>query len=120
MKHLQNFKPIIDTSGSMSSPNNNKPKGIIYYLIPTDDRLKNSLEKLNCSDYYLKQFMRNQNVKPYKFIFINKYEYYNKIQWNWSRFEGIEQNISFEQTGSIYGGKINIEVSEILAYKYNL
>ncbi len=120
MKHLQNFKPIIDTSGSMSSPNNIKPKEIIYYLIPTDDRLEDALRKIGCSDYYYKQFMRNKNVKPYKFIFVNKYEYYNKIQWNWSRFKDIEKDISFEQTGSIYGGKINIEDSEIQSYKYNI
>lgn len=113
------FKPIIDTSGSMST-NNIKPKGIIYYLIPTDDRLEDSLEKTGCSDYYRKQFMRNQNVKPYKYIFINKYEYYNKIQWNWSRFKDIEQDIAMEQIGSIYGGKINIEDSEIQAHKYNI
>ena len=117
MKHIHYFENIPKPP---ISDNNIKPKGIIYYLIPTDDRLESALKKIGCSDYYYKQFMRNQNVKPYKYIFANKYEYYNKIQWNWSRFNGSEQNISFEQTGSIYGGKINIEDSEIQAYKYNL
>lgn len=119
MKHLKNFKPIIDTSGSMSS-NNNKPKGIIYYLIPTDDRLEDALIKIGCSDWFIKQYMSNTNIKPYKYIFINNYEYFNKIQWNWNRFNGIEQDKSFEKIGSIYGGKINIEDYEILAIKYNL
>jgi len=98
--------------------------GVIYYLIPTDYRFEDSLEKTNMPRYFIDQYLNNLkfnfDMNKIKYIFINNYNYFGNSQWNWNKYKGIEKDKSFEDKGSVYGGRINIEDYELEANKYNI
>jgi len=98
MKHLKTYE-------------NNNPYDY-YWLVPTDERLSASLKKIGCS----LDIMNNSAIYRYKYIFVGKY----LSTWVWAVYDGEEKNISFENNGNIYAGKVNVSDVEIKADKYNL
>ena len=83
-----------------------------YWLVPTDERLIPSLEKIG-ADFNLTQ---NSGIKKYKYVFIGLY----MNSWVWAVYDGEERNESFERNGNEYAGRVNIPDYEINANKYNL
>jgi hypothetical protein len=100
-----------------------------YWLIPTDGRLEDSLNKIGCEDNedhdYKQRFLRNPNFehKENRLIFIlTSLNSKGRKYWGWNIFEGDLYPDWAEDENYEFAGMINISDLnlEIAAIKYNL
>ena len=112
MKYIKTFEII------SSNPNMDQYVGNRYWLIPTDNRLEDSLNKIGCG--VIESFLNHPHIFQYDYIFINNYTWFGKNQWSWNKYDGIEKDLTFEESGSMYSGTVNIREGELEGNKYNL
>jgi len=97
----------------------------IYWLIPTDERFKDSLKKINCSKYYLKTIsgVRDSEKKlNHDYMFVGYSEGVNDMNlgWGWNVYIGKIKDAWYEEHGYKFGGTINIPEFEFEIKKYNI
>ena len=117
MKHLKTYEK------------HNIKKEKKYWVIPTDERLEDSLNKIGCEDNedmnYKTRFLSNPNFKnnQNKIIFIlMSINSKNRKYWGWNIFEGDLYPIWAVEDNYEFSGIINIDdlETEYSANKYNL
>ena len=95
----------------------------IYWLIPTDERFEDSLNKINCSEHYRKIILSVRD-KDTGYMFVGYDEGFKKsdfcLGWGWNWYEGEVKNAWYEQHDYIFGGIINIPECEFVSKKYNI
>lgn len=98
-------------------------EGKKYWLLPTDERFKKSLEKINCDP---NQFINNNKIKT-KYVFIRHdgdYTHQSDKRWGWIEYNGKITNDYYDELGYEYQGTINIDGNdpeiEMTTNKYNL
>lgn len=96
----------------------------IYWLLPTDDRFKDSLNKINCNKEYIRDLLTSPVYRENLFIFIgydgSTSAINDRVRWGWCAYEGTLKNEFYEEERYKFGGAINIEDYELKANKYNL
>lgn len=99
-----------------------------YWLIPTDDRFDDSLEKIGCKD---DEYIPREYVRNIHYIFIleeigylydknNKKWFVDYNYWSWNPYIGNLKDDYSEKNGYEFQGIVNIEPYELDALKYNL
>jgi hypothetical protein len=103
-------------------------KRSFYWLLPTDERFEESLNKIGCPESFINGILSNKfrddrggdaNVNP-DFVFI-AYMHNSNYKWGWNPYKGNEHDHTFEIShGCKYMGRINIKGYELDSEKYNL
>lgn len=96
-----------------------------YWLVPTDGRLRESLEELGCDNNFIEMMVINNNIKtPYIYIGFNpdasRITQSMSDKWGWNHYLGTVQDEYFNSSGYTYMGRININDYEMDQNKYNL
>ena len=103
---------------------NNEKYYKIYWLIPTDERLIDSLEKIKCNKKYMSMVLRNPIYRKFPYIFIgydgSQPAIHLENRWGWCEYEGELTCDYYETEEYKFGGPINIHESELIANKYNI
>lgn len=94
----------------------------IYWLLPTDDRLEKSLNKIHCDETYMDYVLTRPVYSPFTFIGYDGSAYvkYATNRWGWVNYEGTLKCDFYEYDGYEFGGAINIKDYELESNKYNL
>jgi len=99
----------------------------IYWLVPTDKRLKKSLTQINCPkdiiDNYINNVLPKLENNNYlgSYIFITyRPEYEPLIRWGWDYYHNTLPDEWLSKNNFVFGGTINIEQFELDANKFNL
>jgi hypothetical protein len=97
----------------------------LYWLIPTDDRFRESLKEIKCSSNYMNILNGDScKARKYKYVFIG-YSIVDNIEpWGWNSYSDEMVDRYFEKNGYKFMGTVNIldgeiELSEVVN-KYNL
>ena len=92
-----------------------------YWLIPTDDRYDDAVEKIKCEKFF------SEYIKPYlktsgKYVFMIYDVNYEseRSRWGWNRYSGEIHDKYCDDRGIEFKGAINISEYELAASKYNL
>ena len=98
----------------------NKKSKKLYWLIPTDDRMKDSLKQIKLPKVFINSMLDQNFIRwnENKYIFVCYDGPSNKCGWN--PYKGNILDDYFEQNGYSFAGKINLEDYELDAIKYNL
>ena len=98
-----------------------------YWLLPTDNRFKKSLQDIGCSPAQIYTYLSNENIfnDSKNFVFISYNNCDNpSYEWGWNPFKNKLKDQYFETHYYKFMGIINITKDEIkyaiLINKYNL
>jgi len=90
-----------------------------YWLMPTDERFLDSLDKISCNDPDF--FGGSSHEFKYIFAIYLPESYSNNIgEWGWERYRGELTCEWAEERNYEFQGIINIKEGELEADKYNL
>ena len=100
----------------------NKEVAKKYWLLPTDERYKDSLIQINCHEDLLNKFLDDTDRYNHKYIFIcfDKNETINYLKWGLMYYRYKPYDEYLEINGYKFMGNVNIPDYELDAEKYNL
>ena len=100
-----------------------------YWLLPTDSRFAKSLKDIQCALLDKKNFLKNNNIHKYSYVFII-YENDNALLmngWGWNPYKGKITDDYSENKKLEFCGLINMNVdqdmeliSQKISIQYNL
>jgi len=113
MKHLKTYESTEDNG--------------MYWLLPTDERLQQSLIDIKCPSAKIEIFLDIPLLHKNKYCFIIFYGMKSKrndhLYWGWNSYNGKLFDPTSEKQGYDFQGTINLtedEKMEFTANKYNL
>jgi hypothetical protein len=93
-----------------------KPTSRAYWLIPTDERLSDSLKEIMKDDFD-EDFITFISKINAKYVYVGHIPGSNNIEWSYCRYE--KPNY-YKNKGCKFLGPVNIPNYELTANKYNI